>query len=116
MKTIYLTEHFTLQELTRSDTAAKYGIDIANRWFDWLRDHVDFEHLILETENGRDYWIHVSCRGNRSKNRKQVIRNLRKQTQRQERSRGDIISYHACKRMPLGDIINKNKYNNEKDN
>lgn len=164
MKTIYLTEHFTLQEFTRSDTAAKYGIDntvpskyiprleqlcktileplrqfagqpivissgfrspvlnlkvggvpssqhtlgeaadiripktahtdwddnlahtdmdIANRWFDWLRCHVDFDQLILETENGRDYWIHVSCRGNRSRNRKQVIRNLSKPTKRQ---------------------------------
>ena len=27
MKTIYLTEHFTLQEFTRSNNAGKYGID-----------------------------------------------------------------------------------------
>lgn len=33
---------------------------------------------IMETSTGRDYWIHVSCKKNRSKNRHQVIRELRK--------------------------------------
>lgn len=33
---------------------------------------------IMETSNGRDYWIHVSCKKNSSKNRHQVIRELRK--------------------------------------
>ncbi len=50
----------------------------ANKWFDWLERHVDFDQLILETANGKDYWIHVSCRRNRKKNRHQVIRYLKK--------------------------------------
>ena len=33
---------------------------------------------IMETSNGRDYWIHVSYKKNCSKNRQQVIRELRK--------------------------------------
>lgn len=33
---------------------------------------------IIETSNRRDYWIHVSCKKNNSKNRHQVIRELRK--------------------------------------
>lgn len=33
---------------------------------------------IMETSTGRDYWIHVSCKKNSSKNRHQVIRGLRK--------------------------------------
>ena len=33
---------------------------------------------IMETSTGRDCCIHVSCKKNRSKNRHQVIRELRK--------------------------------------
>ena len=33
---------------------------------------------IMETSKGRDYLSHVSCKKNRSKNRHQVIRELRK--------------------------------------
>lgn len=47
-------------------------------WFDWLRYNTDFDQLIYETANGRDYWIHVSCRKNVKKNRHQVIYNLKK--------------------------------------
>lgn len=48
-------------------------MEIAHRWFTFLKEHTDFDQLILETKNGKDYWIHVSCRKNRKKNRKQVI-------------------------------------------
>ena len=48
-------------------------MDIARRWFTFLKEHTDFDQLILETKNGLDYWIHVSCRKNRKKNRHQVI-------------------------------------------
>ena len=40
--------------------------------------HTDFDQLILETSNGKDFWIHVSCRRNRRANRHQVIRYLKK--------------------------------------
>ena len=60
------------------DNLAHTDMEIAKRWFTWLMDNIDFDQLILETENGRDYWIHVSCKKNRSKNRHQVIENLKK--------------------------------------
>lgn len=47
-------------------------------WFDWIEAHCNFDQLIWETANGRDYWIHVSCRRNLRQNRHQVIRHLRK--------------------------------------
>lgn len=53
-------------------------LETAKRWFDFLENHTDFDQLILETANGKDYWIHVSCRRNRKKNRHQVIRYLKK--------------------------------------
>ena len=48
-------------------------METAHRWFTFLKDHTDFDQLILETTNGLDYWIHVSCRKNRKKNRHQVL-------------------------------------------
>lgn len=60
------------------DNLQHTDMDIAKQWFSWLESHVDFDQLILETANGRDYWIHISCKKNRSKNRHQVIRELRK--------------------------------------
>ena len=47
-----------------------------NEWFEWLQTNTDFDQLILEHNSQGSYWIHVSCRKNKSKNRHQVIRNL----------------------------------------
>ena len=47
-------------------------------WFDWLKDNTDFDQLIMETANGRDYWIHVSCRKNKKANRHQVFYDMKK--------------------------------------
>ena len=60
------------------DNRRHTDLEEARRWFDFLENHTDFDQLILETANGKDYWIHVSCRKNRKKNRHQVIRYLRK--------------------------------------
>lgn len=60
------------------DNRRHTDIEEARRWFDWLERNTDFDQLILETANGKDYWIHVSCRKNRKKNRHQVIRYLKK--------------------------------------
>lgn len=62
------------------DNQCHTNLELAHRWFDWLEHHTDFDQLILETKDGRDYHIHVSCKKNRSKNRHQVIRELRKPT------------------------------------
>ena len=53
-------------------------METARKWFDWIQDHCDFDQLIMETANGKDFWIHVSCRRNRRANRHQVIRYLKK--------------------------------------
>lgn len=62
------------------DNQCHTNLELAHLWFDWLEHHTDFDQLILETTDGRDFWIHVSCKKNRSKNRHQVIRELRKPT------------------------------------
>ena len=51
-------------------------MDTARQWFDWLQHNVDFDQLILETANGKDFWIHVSCRKCMKRNRHQVIAKL----------------------------------------
>ena len=58
------------------DNQAHTDMELAGKWFDFLEHHTNFDQLILETANGRDYWIHISCKKNRSKNRHQVIREL----------------------------------------
>lgn len=60
------------------DNKAHTDIELAERWFTWLQAHTDFDQLIMETSNGRDFWIHVSCRKNKSKNRHQVLRLTKK--------------------------------------
>ena len=71
--------HIPLTPYTSWDDNRQHtDMDIAKKWFDFLEHHTDFDQLIMETSNGRDYWIHVSCRKNKSKNRHQVIRDLRK--------------------------------------
>ena len=56
------------------DNRQHTDMETAEKWFSWLQTHTDFDQLIMETRNGRDYWIHVSCRKNRKANRHQVLR------------------------------------------
>ena len=60
------------------DNKKHTDLETARKWFDWIQDHCDFDQLIMETANGKDFWIHVSCRRNRRANRHQVIRYLKK--------------------------------------
>lgn len=60
------------------DNKRHTDMELARQWFDFLESHTDFDQLILETTNGKDYWIHVSCRRNKRANRHQVIRYLKK--------------------------------------
>ena len=60
------------------DNRRHTDLETAHKWIDWLERNVNFDQLILETANGKDFWIHVSCRKNLKKNRHQVIRYLRK--------------------------------------
>ena len=52
--------------------------DILDRWFTWIMNNCDYDQLIKETTDRRIYWIHVSCRANKSKNRHQVIHFMQK--------------------------------------
>ena len=59
------------------DNLAHTDMSVAYRWLDFLEHHTDFDQLILEHSHG-EYWIHVSCRANKSKNRHQVIHFMQK--------------------------------------
>ena len=63
---------------TQRDGKAHTDKEVLNSWFDWIVTNTDFDQAIIETANGKDFWIHVSCRANKRKNRHQVIRNLQK--------------------------------------
>ena len=52
--------------------------DILDRWFTWIMNNCDYDQLIKETTDRRIYWIHVSCRANKRKNRHQVIHFMQK--------------------------------------
>ena len=52
--------------------------EILDRWFTWIMNNCDYDQLIKETTDRRIYWIHVSCRANKRKNRHQVIHFLQK--------------------------------------
>ena len=52
--------------------------ELAECLFSWLQSHTDYDQLTMEASNGRDYWIYVSCRKNKSKNRHQVVRLTKK--------------------------------------
>ena len=41
-------------------------------------NNCDYDQLIKETTDRHTYWIHVSCRQNKRKNRHQVIHFLQK--------------------------------------
>ena len=59
------------------DNLAHTDMSVAYRWLDFLEHHTDFDQLILEPSHG-EYWIHVSCKSDRSRNRHQVIHFLLK--------------------------------------
>lgn len=47
------------------------------RWFEWIKQHCQFDQLIWEHNAKGTYWVHVSYRAD-GKNRRQVIDNLLK--------------------------------------
>ena len=61
-----------------TDNKQHTNLEVAHRWIDWLERNVNFDQIILETSNGHDYWLHISCRKNLRANRHQVIRYLKK--------------------------------------
>ena len=70
--------HIPLYDFKDSTGSRLTDIQLARDWMQWLTDNTDFDQLILETVNRRIFWIHVSCKRDRSLNRHQVIRFMQK--------------------------------------
>ena len=70
--------HIPLYDFKDSTGSRLTDIETAREWMQWLTDNTDFDQLILETVNRRIFWIHVSCKRNRSLNRHQIIRFMQK--------------------------------------
>ena len=47
------------------------------KWFDYIKNHLEFDQLIFEHNSKGTYWVHVSFR-NEGNNRKRVIADLLK--------------------------------------
>ena len=61
-----------------NDNRRHTDMEAARKWIDFIEHNTDFDQVILETANDKDYWIHVSCRKNRRANRHRVIRYMKK--------------------------------------
>lgn len=70
--------HIPLYDFKDSTGSRLTDIQLARDWMQWLTYNTDFDQLILETVNRRIFWIHVSCKRDRSLNRHQVIRFMQK--------------------------------------
>lgn len=70
--------HIPLYDFKDSTGSRLTDIQLARDWIQWLTDNTDFDQLILETVNRRIFWLHVSCKRDRSLNRHQVIRFMQK--------------------------------------
>jgi hypothetical protein len=70
--------HIPLYDFKDSTGSRLTDIETAREWMQWLTDNTDFDQLILETVNRKIFWIHVSCKRDRSLNRHQVIRFMQK--------------------------------------
>ena len=60
-----------------ADLCIDGDLEKGKKWFEWIKQHCEFDQLIMEHNSKGTYWVHVSyrCDGN---NRKQVINNLLK--------------------------------------
>ena len=70
--------HIPLYDFKDSTGSRLTDIQLARDWMQWLTDNTDFDQLILETVNRKIFWLHVSCKRDRSLNRHQVIRFMQK--------------------------------------
>lgn len=65
--------HIPVYDFVDSNGHHHSNMDILNKWFTWIMDNCDFDQLIKETANRRTYWIHVSCKRDRTQNCHRVI-------------------------------------------
>lgn len=73
---VYNSQHLKGQA---ADICIDGDMEKGRRWFNYIRDHLNFDQLIWEHDRSGTYWIHVSfVYPDFGKNRKQVIDNLLK--------------------------------------
>ena len=73
---VYNSQHLKGQA---ADICIDGDIAKGRRWFNYIRDHLNFDQLIWEHDKSGTYWIHVSfVYPDFGKNRRQVIDNLLK--------------------------------------
>ena len=73
---VYNSQHLKGQA---ADICIDGDMTKGRRWFNYIRDHLNFDQLIWEHDKSGTYWIHVSfVYPDFGKNRRQVIDNLLK--------------------------------------
>lgn len=73
---VYNSQHLKGQA---ADICIDGDMTKGRKWFNYIRDHLNFDQLIWEHDRSGTYWIHVSfVYPDFGKNRKQVIDNLLK--------------------------------------
>ena len=70
--------HIPVYDFKASDGTHHSNMETLNKWMCWLIDNTDFDQCIKETANRKNYWIHISCKRDRSKNRHHVIHFMQK--------------------------------------
>lgn len=73
---VYNSQHLKGQA---ADLCIDGDIEKGRRWFNYIKDHLPFDQLIMEHNSKGSYWVHVSfVYPDFGKNRRQVITNLLK--------------------------------------
>jgi len=65
--------HIPLYDFKDSNGNRRTNTELGRKWMLWIIDNTDMDQCIWETSNRRIYWIHVSCKSDRAKNRHHVI-------------------------------------------
>lgn len=73
---VYNSQHMKGQA---ADLCIDGDIEKGKKWFNYIKDHLPFDQLIMEHNSKGSYWVHVSfVYPDFGKNRRQVITNLLK--------------------------------------
>ena len=73
---VYNSQHMKGQA---ADLCIDCDMEKGRRWFNYIKDHLPFDQLIMEHNSKGTYWVHVSfVFFDFGKNRRQVIDNLLK--------------------------------------
>lgn len=74
--------HLPLTDAAWGDGHRHTDMVKGREWLDFIVNHTDFDEVIMETSDRKDFWLHVSCQPDLDKNRHKVIRFMLKKTSR----------------------------------